>query len=105
MERIVIAAYKPLPGKLAELESLIKSHWQILKDQDLVSDRKSIIMQAEDGTILEVFGWKSKLAMEAAHKNAAVLEMWQEYASVCEYISVDKVPEATELFSEFTPIN
>ena len=105
MERIVIIGYKPLPGKELELKDLMKTHWQILKEEDLVSDRKSIIMHSEDGTIIEVFGWKSKEAIESAHTNPAVLKMWKEYEKVCEFIPVSNVEESSKLFSEFTPFN
>ena len=45
-----------------------------------------MIMEAEDGTIVEVFEWKSKQAIDAAHTNPRVLEMWEEYAAVCDYV-------------------
>ena len=59
MERIVIVAYKPFPGKELELKSLILTHWDILNKEGLVTDRKSIICEAEEGIIVEIFGWKS----------------------------------------------
>jgi hypothetical protein len=31
--------------------------------------------------------------------------MWQRYAGVCDYIPIGQVPEAAELFSEFTPVD
>lgn len=105
MERIVIAAYKPIPGREEELEMLIRSHWQLLNEQNLVSDRKPIIVKAKDGTIIEVFGWKSKEAIDMAHKNPVVLKMWEDYARCCEYIPAGKIPELMELFSDFKPLN
>jgi hypothetical protein len=62
-------------------------------------------MRASDGTVIEVFEWVSKEAIEAAHKNEAVVTMWQRYAGVCDYIPIGQVPEAAELFSEFTPVD
>ncbi|WP_222931363.1 hypothetical protein [Xanthovirga aplysinae] len=62
-------------------------------------------MQAEDRTIIEVFGWKSKEALEAAHSNAAVQKMWGEFSQVCEYIPIGSLNESANLFSEFTPLN
>ncbi len=105
MERIAIVGYKPLQGKETELLALIKTHWQKLNDENLVSDRKPVIMQSSNGTVIEVFGWKSKEAIEAAHSNPAVQRMWGEYAEVCEYVPVGDVEESSSLFSEFTPIN
>jgi hypothetical protein len=105
MERIVIAAYKPLPGKEKELIDFTRTHWQILHQENLVSFRKPILMEAADGTIIEVFGWKSKAAIEAAHTNAGVQSMWQKFAQVCTYVPIRSVAEAGNLFSEFTPLD
>jgi quinol monooxygenase YgiN len=103
MTRIVIAAYRPKPGKAGALKRLMREHLPTLRAQSLVTDRPSIMMEAGDGTIIEVFEWASREAMEAAHTNPAVLQMWEEYAQVCDYVPVGQVEEASQLFSEFTP--
>jgi hypothetical protein len=33
-----------------------------------------------------------------------VLELWQRYAAVCDYVPVGTLEEAGQLFSEFTPV-
>ncbi len=104
-ERIVITGYRPFAGKEDQLLKLTISHVEILGKEGLVSDREPIIMQSKDGTIIEVFGWKSKEAIEVAHSNPVVNKMWEEYANVCEFIPVGELNEAKEMFSEFTPIN
>lgn len=83
----------------------METHVSRLRDEDLVTDRASIVMKALDGTILEVFEWKSKDAIESAHSNPAVLKMWGEFAQVCEFVPASQVVEISELFSEFTPLN
>jgi hypothetical protein len=105
MRRIVIACYKPKPGKSPALEELMKTHLSTLFAEGLVTSRASIMMKAEDGTIVEVFEWKSKEAIEKAHTNPAVLAMWAEYERVAEYVPIGTVPEANQLFSEFTPLD
>lgn len=105
MERIVIVAYKPLPGKQEALKNLLKQHWNVLDQEGLVSDRKSVICESSDGTIIEVFGWKSKEAIEKSHSNHAVQNMWNQFTEVCEYVPIGSVEESTHLFSEFTPVN
>jgi quinol monooxygenase YgiN len=104
MGRIVIVGYRPKPGKRDALRRLILDHVAILRSQGLVTDRIPITMEAQDGTIVEVFEWKSKAAIESAHTNPVVLEMWSEYSEVCDYIPVSDVPEGAQLFSEFAPI-
>jgi quinol monooxygenase YgiN len=102
--RIVIAAYRPKPGKQAELRALMPDHLPRLRAEGLVTDRSSIMMEASDGTVIEVFEWVSREAVEAAHENPAVLAMWAEYAEVCDYIPAGEVPEINSLFSEFSPL-
>jgi quinol monooxygenase YgiN len=104
MEKIVIVGYHPKEGQGAALKALMRSHVPRLREQGLVTDREPIMMEAKDGTILEVFGWKSDEAIAAAHENPAVQAMWQEYAEVCDYVPVGTLEEASQLFSNFTPL-
>lgn len=101
--RIVIATYKPKEGKAEALKSLMRAHLSILKSQGLVTERASIMMEAKDGTIIEVFEWKSKKVIENAHTNPVILEMWGKYAEVCDYIPISQVKETASMFAEFTP--
>jgi len=101
--KIVIVGYKPKEGKAEALKELTRRHHSTLRNENLVTDRLPIIMVAKDGTIIEVFEWVSKSAMEKAHTNPVVLQMWQEYSSVCDYIPVGKLEEAMNLFSAFEP--
>ena len=100
-----MVAYRPFPGKEVHLLELALRHIDVLRNEDLVSERKPIIMQAKDGTLVEVFGWKSKEAIELAHSNQQVQKMWAQYADVCEYVTLGSMAEGGQLFAEFTPIN
>ena len=105
MERIVIVAYSPKPGKAEALKTLMTTHWETLNHQGLVSGRKPIIVESKNGTVIEIFGWKSKEAMARAHQDDVVQELWEEYEEVCEYVPIGDLPECHQLFSEFTPLN
>ena len=105
MGRIVIACYKPKPGKEAELDQLMETHVDRLSAEGLVTDRKSIVMKSKSGTVVEVFEWKSEEAIEQAHSNAAVLKIWEEYEAVCDYEIPTNIEEFSNLFSEFEPVN
>ena len=101
--QITIACYKPKSGKEEMLRQLMRTHLPTLREQNLVTDRASIMMEAKDGTIIEVFEWKSPSAIEQAHSNPEVLKMWEKYNEVCEYIPISKLEEATNLFGGYTP--
>ena len=102
--RIVIVGYKPKPGKTEALRSLARTHIQGLRAEGLVTPREAIIMEANDGTIIEVFEWKSKEAIESAHKNLAVQALWKGFGEVCDYVPVASIAEAKQLLAEFAPV-
>ena len=104
MPRLVICAFKPRPGKQAQLIAVIEKQWQILKSEGLVTDRPRYAMQALDGTIVEVFEWQSPEAIEAAHHNAVVLALWDEFEAACEYVPLASLSESLHPFSEFQPL-
>ena len=104
MGTIVISCYKPKEGKNEVLKALMRTHLPRLHKEGLVTDRPSIIMEASDGTIVEVFEWVSDEAIKNAHSNPEVLKMWEEYGAVCDYIPIGTIPEAMHLFSSFKPI-
>lgn len=104
MGRIVMAVYQPKPGKEAELDALVADHVARLRAQNLVTDRESIIMRSSSGAVIEVFEWLSPEAIESAHTNETVIEMWGQFAEVCDYVPIGQCPEAANVFSEFTPI-
>lgn len=101
---MVIAAYRPKSNKAGELLELMKTHLPILRSQNLVADRPSYAMRAADGTILEVFEWKSQHAIEQAHSNPAVLAMWEKFAAVCDYVPLNSIKECSDMFAGFEPI-
>ncbi len=101
MSRFVIAAFKPKPGMQHALLAVVEKHWRVLQAQGLVTDRPRYAMQAGDGTIVEVFEWRSAEAVEQAHRNPAVLALWAEFETACEYVPVSALAEAQHPFSEF----
>jgi hypothetical protein len=101
---MVIVAYRPRPGKEALLLELTRQHLPVLRAQGLATDRPSYAMRAADGTIVEVFEWKSQAAIDAAHLNPEVVKMWGRYTEACEYIPLKSLKEAGDLFAGFEPL-
>jgi len=101
---VVIVAYRPKPGKENELIDLVRSRVPTLRKEGLVSDRVPTIMRSRDGTIIEVSEWKSREAIDAAHKNPNVLAMWNKFFAICDCIPLNTLAEANEMFSGFEPI-
>jgi quinol monooxygenase YgiN len=100
----VIVAYHPKPGKEDELLALVRSRVPNLLKEGLVTDREPVIMRSRDGTIIEVSEWKSREAIDAAHKNPNVLAMWNKFFAVCDCVPLNTLAEAQEMFAGFEPI-
>jgi len=101
---IVIVAYRPKPGKESETLHLVRSRIPTLREEALVTDRTPVIMRAGDGTIIEVSEWKSREAIDAAHKNPNVLAMWNKFFEVCDCIPLNQLSESAEMFAGFEPV-
>jgi hypothetical protein len=105
MGRITIAVYKPKPGMEKELLAMVKKHLPVLQKENLVTDRKPIVMRAADQSIVEIFEWVSPEAIQAAHTNKNVGKLWEEFGAVCDYSPPVAVQEFHNMFSEFESIN
>jgi len=105
MGRAVIVAYKPKPGKERELLAAVQKHLEILSREDLVTDRPAHVMQAADGTVIEVFEWLSADAIARAHSNPAVQLLWREFGEVCDYVPLATLPETQQMFAEFDSVS
>ena len=101
---IVIVAYRPKPGKEKELLELVRNRVPTLRKEELVTDRVPTMMRARDGTIIEVSEWKSREAIDAAHKNPNVLAMWNKFFAICDCVPLNTLAEATEMFVGFEPV-
>ncbi|MES1242189.1 MAG: hypothetical protein ABUT39_11265 [Acidobacteriota bacterium] len=105
MGRMVIVAYKPKPGKDSNLHAAVKKHLQVLRAEDLVTDREAFVMRALDGTVIEVFEWRSAEAIQAAHSNPAVHALWAEFGEACDYVPLASLGEAQQMFAEFDTLD
>jgi hypothetical protein len=101
---IVIVAYQPKPGKEADLLQLTREHVPLLRAEGLVTDHPVTVCQATNGTIVEVFEWAAG-GMERAHSNPAVLALWARYGEACDYVPLTTLPEASNMFASFTPLD
>jgi quinol monooxygenase YgiN len=100
----VIVAYRPKPGQENALLELVRNRVPTLREEGLVTDRVPIIMRARNGTIIEVSEWKSREAIDAAHKNPNVLAMWEKFFAVCDCVPLNTLAEADEMFAGFTAV-
>lgn len=105
MPSFVIACYRPKAGQEADLLNVVEEHLPILRSQGLVTDRPPYVMRANDGTIVEVFEWKSQEAVRQAHENPVVRELWDRFDACCDCISLRDLKETEGQFADFEPID
>jgi len=98
---VVIVAYKPKPGKEADLLQLTREHLSILRAEGLATHMPETILMAQGGIVVEVFEWAPSGA-ERAHQNPTVLAMWNRYWAACDIVKLTDLPEATEMFAHFS---
>lgn len=104
MGHICICAFRPKPGKEKELLGVVRDHLPVLRSQKLVTDRTPVQMRAKDGTIIEVFEWKSEAAVDEAHRNPEVGKLWARYEACSQYISLRDVSGTDKPFPHFEPV-
>lgn len=102
---LVIVAYRPKPGKNEKLKKLVANHVPDLARLGFVTDRKPVIVEATDGTIIEVFEWLSVEAIEQAHSHPGVHKIWGDFAECCDHVPLNTIAEAADLFAGFKPLN
>jgi quinol monooxygenase YgiN len=105
MGRFVIVAYAPKPGMVDALLAAVRKHLQVLRAENLVTDRPAYVMRAADGTIVEVFEWRSAEAIAKAHTNPAVQALWAEFGAACDYRPLSTLAECQQLFAEFDAVS
>ena len=101
---IVIAAYRPKPGKGDELLALVRRHHPTLVRLGLATARAPVVGTAKDGTVIEVFEWASDEAMRRAHDLPEVRAIWGPMEEAAEFASLASLAEAQHPFPHFTPV-
>jgi len=79
----------------------VRKHAAVLRAEGLIAERPAHAMRAADGTVLEVFEWRSPAAIDEAHGNVAVRALWAEFEQCCDYVSLGGLAEAQQPFAEF----
>ena len=101
MGEYVIACYRPKEGQAQRLEELVRGHVSKLRKLGLASDRECIALRGSDGSIVEIFEWKSAEAIQKAHSHPDVKAMWDQFGLACEYVTLDSLPESHRPFAPF----
>jgi quinol monooxygenase YgiN len=99
--KVAIALYRPHPGKEEELLKIVDTHIPTLRSENLITNREPLLLQSEDGTLIEIFEWKSEEATEKAHYTPAIMKIWESMMGVAEMANLSSLPEAGHPFPNF----
>lgn len=104
--QVVIAAYRPKPGKSGELEAILSSHVRTLRAEGLATARPVTLLRSfADGTYLEIFEWASGAAAQRAHETPAVAALWDAMAAVADFVPLAELAETRRPFPHFAPVD
>lgn len=104
MGKIVIAAFRPTPGKEDQLLAVMATRLPLLRRLGLATDRVNITMRAADGTILDVSEWVDEAAIDRAHTLPEVHELWRQYGTCCDYAKLEELAEVHHDFATFEAV-
>jgi quinol monooxygenase YgiN len=100
---ITMALYQPHVGKEEQLNDVLKKHIKTLGAENLITSREPIRAVASDGTVIEIFEWKSEQAKDAAHESPVVMKVWNEIMEIAEIKSLSSLEESKHPFPNFAP--
>ncbi len=97
----MLAVYRPKPGCNEALLRETAEHVPLLRRLGLATDHPATALRAPDGTVVELFEWRSADTIAAAHEHPEVLAMWGRYAECSDYATLADLPNAASMFAEF----
>nr|WP_090647327.1 antibiotic biosynthesis monooxygenase [Paenibacillus sp. UNC496MF] len=98
---IAVALYRPHPGKESELRGIVLEHEPALRAEGLITEHPLLRMEAEDGTVMEIFEWKSEEAKDQAHRSPVVWPLWERMMAAAEMTNLASLKEAQKPFPAF----
>ena len=99
-----MASYRPHPGKEEEMLDILREHVAVQRREGFATDHPVTLMKAEDGTLIEIFEWKSVEAKDAAHKNEAVMGLWTRMMEIADMVPLATLSETQHPFANFSPL-
>ncbi|ANX11397.1 hypothetical protein ABE41_005210 [Fictibacillus arsenicus] len=100
---ITMALYQPHEGKEEQLNEVLRNHIKTLEAENLITSREPIRARAANGTVIEIFEWRSEQAKDAAHESPGVMRVWNEIMEIAEIKSLSSLGEANHPFPNFAP--
>lgn len=84
-EKVVMAAYRARHGRFEELCSIVKEKRDFMVGAGYYTERAPYLLVSEEDPdlLIEIFEWKSLEAIDNAHKDPSVHEIWGRMDGIC----------------------
>lgn len=103
---IAMAIYRPRLGQEEAFLEAVAEHVPILRRAELATARPVLFLKApQDHIYIEIFEWRSAELAKAAEQNPAVAEIWQQLASLAEFLSLADLSNSRHPFPHFQPLD
>src|SRR6476619_475689 len=83
---LALAAYRPRPARADDFLVIVNDELALLRRRGHVTDRRAPVVRAPKGELLVVIEWSTNHAVDDAHADPEVLEVWDRKAELAEYI-------------------
>ena len=101
MSRIAIIVLKPNKGCYDRLKTFLKKSISTLQQLGIATHREQIVVESEDGTLIQIFEWASESSQGSAAEHAEVRDLWMEAERLSEFLKPCEVKEFNEKFPSF----
>ena len=103
--QVVIAAYRPKPGREKDLEEIVRKHVPLLRKAGLATARPVTLLRSfTDGTLLEIFEWVDVESAQKAHTHPEVSKLWDAFADAADMLSLGDLCESKRPFPHFQAV-
>jgi hypothetical protein len=81
---------------------ILQYHVPTLRKKGLVTERPELLLQAQDGTYIEIFEWVSEEAKNKAHELPSVMkDIWEKMMEIADFPTLSDLKESDTPFPSF----
>ena len=101
---LALAAYRPRPEREDDLLVFLHEELALLRRRGHVTERRAPVVRAPKGELLVVLEWSTDHAVDDAHVDPDILEVWDRKAELAEYIAPAALPGSDIPFARWPVI-
>ena len=101
---IFVAVYRPHEGKEKGFLEILKNHEPALRRLGLITERPTVLMQAQDGAYIEIAEWVQTDASRLAHEHPEIAGIWEAMGKIADFPGLAGLEEIKQPFSNFRPV-